>query len=114
MLRLAFQSLRKMVNMEEELTEHTYRVSHLEEKNTWLKILVGALIVAILGAIFWAGAAYQRFSSMEVHLSSIDLQMSKIGDVESDMRSFREMRMEDQRRIDNLEKRLFQQETTVH
>ena len=95
------------------IEEHSYKVSHLEEKNTWLKILVGALVVMVFGSIFWAGAAYQRFSSMETHLSSIDSQMMKLGDVQSDMRSFREMRVEDQRRIEQLEQRLFKEEVKI-
>lgn len=100
--------------MDDVVEEHSYKVSHLEEKNTWLKVLVGALAVTVLLAIFWAGATYQRFSSMELHLSNIDIQMTKLGDVESDLRSFREMRGEDQRRISELEHRLFTEETKVH
>ncbi len=38
-----------------------------------LKIALGGVGSAfVLGAIFWAGAAYNRLSSIEVHMNSID------------------------------------------
>lgn len=91
--------------MDNDIEIHKLNAARLEEKNTWLKILVGALIVLIVGAIFWAGEAYQRFSGMETHLISIDSQITRIGDVQAEIRSFRELRMEDQRRLDKLEER---------
>ena len=43
-----------------------------------LKIALGGLGSAfILGTIFWAGAAYNRLSAIEGHMTSID---AKIGD----------------------------------
>lgn len=92
--------------MENLEIDHVAKAARLEEKNTWLKILVGALIVVFVGGIFWAGAAYQRFSGMETHLISIDSQMTKIGDVQAELRSFRELRQEDQRRLEKLEEQL--------
>lgn len=80
-------------------------LKEIRSHNNWLKLLVGALIVVFIGAIFWSGAAYQRFSGMEQHLISIDQQMGKIADVQSDLRSMREARQEDQRRLEKLEER---------
>lgn len=41
-----------------------------------LKITLGSLGAAfVLGAIFWAGAAYNRLSSIENHMSSIDTKI---------------------------------------
>ena len=45
-----------------------------------LKITLGSLGAAfVLGTIFWAGAAYNRLSSMELHMASIDTKLSDIG-----------------------------------
>ena len=45
-----------------------------------LKIAAGGLGSAfLLGVIFWAGAAYNRLSSMENHMASIDSKLSDIG-----------------------------------
>ena len=43
------------------------------------KIALGGLGSAfMLGTIFWAGAAYNRLSSMELHMASIDSKLSDI------------------------------------
>lgn len=45
-----------------------------------LKIAAGGLGSAfILGIIFWAGAAYNRLSSIEFHMTSIDAKVSDFG-----------------------------------
>lgn len=43
------------------------------EPKVILKVTIGTAASAfILGAIFWAGAAYNRLASMEAHMTSID------------------------------------------
>lgn len=71
--------------------------------NGWLRLLVGACIVLVLGAIFWLGAAYQRFSGMEAHLVSIDSQVGTLVQGQYDMKDAvrREEKLED--RVEKLE-----------
>ncbi len=45
-----------------------------------LKLVLSVLGSAfLLGTIFWAGAAYNRLSSIESHMMSIDAKISDLG-----------------------------------
>lgn len=69
----------------------------------WMKLASGAIVVTILGFIFWAGAAYQRFGGMESHLISIDAQLTRIGDVQSQLIVLQDAQREHERRITAIE-----------
>ena len=65
-----------------------------------LKAIASALGTSfIIATVFWAGATYQRVSAIEIHLSSIDVQLSKL----ADLSSISERTIENSRRIQKLE-----------
>lgn len=69
-----------------------------------LKIIVSTGLSAFLiGAIFWAGAIYNRFDSMEKHVSSIDMQITALSGLPSDLHYTNERQAELQKRVDKLE-----------
>lgn len=50
------------------------------EPKVIFKVTIGTAVSAFLmGAIFWAGAAYNRLASMEAHMSSIDQKIDGYG-----------------------------------
>lgn len=50
------------------------------ENKVILKLVLSVLGSAfLLGTIFWAGAAYNRLSSIEGHMMSIDAKISDLG-----------------------------------
>ena len=42
-------------------------------------VIGGTMMIFFLGCTFWAGAAYNRLSSIESHMSSIDSKISDYG-----------------------------------
>ncbi|MES2136976.1 MAG: hypothetical protein V4502_07960 [Pseudomonadota bacterium] len=60
-------------------------------------------MVTLLAAIFWAGAAYQRFGGMETHLISIDAQLTRIADVQAELIMLQDSEREHERRLAKLE-----------
>ncbi len=69
-----------------------------------LVALIGSGILALLiGAIFWMGSTYTRIQGIELHLSSIDTVVSKMGDIQ-----VIEQRIADhERRLGNLEGEIY-------
>lgn len=69
-----------------------------------LKLAGGTLGAGfVVGAIFWAGATYQRLSGMESHIASIDAQMQQLIIIQRDIATVRAITDESQRRIGKLE-----------
>lgn len=62
--------------------------------------LIGSGVVGLIGgAIFWLGATYSRIQGIETHLASIDIVVSKMGDVQTLEERVADM----QRRLERLE-----------
>ena len=65
-----------------------------------VKIALGSgAAVFLIGAIFWAGATYNRVEGIEVQLNQIQAQISKLGDFQA----IQERSLEQGRRLDKLE-----------
>lgn len=66
--------------------------------------LIGSGILALLiGVIFWMGSTYNRIQGIELHLSSIDTVVSKMGDIQ-----LLDQRVADhERRLGNLEGEIY-------
>jgi len=72
----------------------------LIDEGTGMRIAIGSgMAVFLMGAIFWAGATYNRIQGIESHLLSIDAAISKIGNIQT----IDERTSETQRRLDKLE-----------
>jgi hypothetical protein len=65
-------------------------------------VVSGAVSIFILGAVFWAGATYNRVQGIETHLINIDVTMAKLGDLQT----LEERTADMQRRLDKLEDKL--------
>ena len=62
-------------------------------------VLSGAVSIFLLGAVFWAGATYNRVQAIETHLISIDTAISKIGNIQA----IDERTQNIERRLDRME-----------
>ena len=72
-----------------------------------MKFLMGSIGSAfMIGAIFWAGATYNRVDAIEGRLASIEASISKIGNVQL----IDERTVQTQTRLDNLEEQMRQQQ----
>lgn len=64
------------------------------------RVFIGSsATIFVIGAIFWAGATYQRISNIETHLNNIDTAVIKMGDLGALQQSMSDT----QRRLDKLE-----------
>ncbi len=81
-----------------------------EWKEAPVRIAIGSgAAVFLMGAIFWAGATYNRVEGIETRLANIETQLSKLGDVQTTAAKA----AENSRRIEQLDERLRQQELKV-
>lgn len=71
--------------------------------NQFNLIIGSTFAIFLIGAIFWAGATYQRVSSIEGHLGSIDSQLSVISNNQSEVSGLRDRVVENQKRLEKLE-----------
>lgn len=69
----------------------------------WAKTALGGTLALILGAAFWAGAAYQRFAAIEVELMGIHSDIGKLVDGQADIKLVINNEQEQQKRIEKLE-----------
>lgn len=71
---------------------------------TNLKVAIGSgVLIFLTGSVFWAGAAYQRITSIESHLINIDSQMATFAETQSNINNLREQLKESQHRVERLE-----------
>jgi len=76
-----------------------------EQQGGSVKVAIGGgVAVFLIGAVFWAGATYNRVQGIESQLSQIQAQISKLGDFQA----IEERVAEHQRRIDKLEDQMRQ------
>lgn len=75
------------------------------EQSHGTHVAIGSgVAIFLIGAIFWAGATYNRVQGIEAQLSAIQSQISKLGDMQAVV-----VRQEDdQRRLDKLEEQVRQ------
>jgi len=70
-----------------------------------VKVALGSgVAVFLIGAIFWAGATYNRVQGIEIQLNQIQAQISKLGDFQA----VEERSLEQGRRLDKLEDQMRQ------
>ena len=76
-----------------------------QQQGGGVKVAIGAgTAVFLIGAIFWAGATYNRVQGIEVQLNAIQAQISKLGDFQA----MEERSLEQGRRLDKLEDQMRQ------
>jgi len=70
-----------------------------------VRVAIGSgVAVFLMGAVFWAGATYNRVQGIELQLNQIQAQISKLGDFQA----IEERTIEQGRRIDSLEQQVRQ------
>lgn len=82
-----------------------------EGNQTSVKILIALIgsgvMVMVIGCIFWMGSTYTRIQGIETHLASIDIVVSKMGDLQI----LEERSIGHEKRIEKLEDSVFKLET---
>lgn len=74
-----------------------------------VKVILGSgAAIFLLGAIFWAGAAYNRLDGMEHQLTSISATLGTVSNRVGDIDSLKVQQVENERRIGKLEDQLRQ------
>ncbi len=56
-------------------------ISKETQEMTWKVTVGGGVLIFLIGATFWAGAAYNRIDGIENQLREINTRMGTIGDI---------------------------------
>lgn len=73
-----------------------------------MRFLIGSVGSAfMIGAIFWAGATYNRVDAIEGRLANIEMSIAKVGNIQL----IDERTVETQKRLDKLEDQMRQQQS---
>lgn len=72
----------------------------IREVSSGMRFLLSAIGSSVMmGAIFWAGATYNRVAAIEVRLGNMETQLARIGDIAA----LSERTTETQKRLEKLE-----------
>ena len=80
----------------------------IQQIGSGMKFLMGSIGSAfMIGAIFWAGATYNRVDAIEGRLANIEMSIAKVGNIQL----IDERTVETQKRLDKLEDQMRQQQS---